>query len=252
MPHRYFLLLLMLLAASPTLLLAQKKDRKAKTPDAADAALAAFFERGTLTDGRPTGIWEYYDDKGELTLRMNYDSSRIAYSRPDTARYLLYLNDDWQLARPSRAPHYMGSRAKRTADIGKSIRYPVAALQQGQQGEVVISYVVNEQGKTQDYQVVTTPSKECTEAVWTVLKQQPDRWIPAVYQGRPTRAQFLLRVTFAMVNQQDVAAYQARVLQQDAQPPYIDQVRVVAYGVERTTQSRSAPTRPGQRAQMPR
>ncbi|WP_190242482.1 energy transducer TonB [Hymenobacter lapidiphilus] len=241
------------MSATPLLVFGQKKERKSKN---ADSVPTVTFEKGALTDGRPTGIWEYYDQQGELTLRMNYDSSRIAYSRPDTARYLLYLNDDWQLVRPSRAPQFVGSRAKRTADIGKSIRYPVASLMQEQQGEVVISYVVNEQGKTQDYQVVTTPSKECTEAVWTVLKQQPDRWIPAVYQGRPTQAQFLLRVTFVIVLEQEVAAYQARIQQQDQQPhaPYIDQVRVVAYGMERTTQSRPAPNRnrPGQRAQMPR
>ncbi|NVO32060.1 energy transducer TonB [Hymenobacter lapidiphilus] len=250
MRQSLFLLLLVLLAG-PQLVFGQKKERKSSNTDSAPAVT---YEKGTLTDGRHTGIWEYYDQQGELTLRMNYDSSRIAYSRPDTARYLLYLNNDWQLVRPSRAPQYMGSRAKRTADIGKSIRYPVAALQQGQQGEVVISYVVNEQGKTQDYQVVTTPSKECTEAVWAVLKQQPDRWIPAVYQGQPTRAQFLLRVNFAMVNQQEAAAYQARVQQQDQRPqaPYIDQVRVTAYGVERTAQTLPAPSRPGQRAQMPR
>lgn len=241
-------LLLLLLVSVPGLVCGQQKDRKAKKP-ATPSAIE--YEKGTLTNGRPTGIWEYYDQHGELTLRMNYDSSRIAYSRPDTSRYLLYTQNDWQEARPSRPPQYLGSRAKRTADLAKSIRYPISALQQNQQGQVVIAYVINEQGQTQDYEVLTTPSKECAEAVWDVLKQQPEHWVPAIYQGRPVRAKFFLRITFDMIDSRAVAAYQARTKQEDQQPRarYIDQIRVMAYGVERPQSAIPRPPnkRPGQR-----
>lgn len=241
-------LLLLLLVSIPVLVSGQQKDRRTKKTATSPVI---EYEKGTLTNGRPTGIWEYYDQHGELTLRMNYDSSRIAYSRPDTSRYLLYMQNDWQEARPSRPPQYLGSRAKRTADLTKNIRYPLAALQQNQQGQVIIAYVINEQGQTQDYEVLTTPSKECAEAVWAVLKQQPEHWIPAIYQGRPARAKFFLRVTFDMIDSQAAAAYQARTKQEDQQPqaPYIDQIRVTAYGVERPQLDTSRPpsSRPGQR-----
>jgi protein TonB len=141
------------------------------------------FERGTLIKGQPTGTWEYLDETGQLELRMNYDSSRISYRRPDTARYELRIKDTWQLVRPARAPGLLGSRAGRRQALSKALRYPVAALQQQQQGDVLLSYVVQPDGSTTDYTVLSSPSPACDQEVWRVLQQLPSRWIPALYLG---------------------------------------------------------------------
>ncbi|WP_165768298.1 energy transducer TonB [Hymenobacter amundsenii] len=204
------------------------------------------YEKGALTSGQPTGIWEYYDRQGELTLRMNYDSSRIAYSRPDTARYLLNIDNKWQEVHPSRAPQYMGSRDKRLVDLASKTRYPVSALQNQVQGVVVLSYVVTEQGQSVDYKIESTPSKDCAEAVWAAVIVLPDRWIPAVYQGKPVAARFFLRVGFTMVGQNELRAHQAALAAAAKSPkvPYVDQMEVTALGIERSVRSVTVP-RPG-------
>ncbi len=216
---------------------AQRNRKPAASPD------QPVYEKGTLTADKPTGIWEYYDRQGELTLRMNYDSSRIAYSRPDTAQYLLNINSNWQEVHPARAPQYMGSRDKRLDELGRKIRYPVSALQNQVQGIVVLSYVVTEQGQSADYKIESTPSKDCAEAVWTAVKALPDRWIPAVYQGKPVAARFLLRVNFSMIDQSQMHAYQAAIAAAEKQPKaaYIDQLEVTAMGIERSVRTVNMP-----------
>ncbi len=203
------------------------------------ASLAAFgqrtgmapFERGTLAKGQPTGVWEYFDDAGQLELRMNYDSSRISYRRPDTARYELRVGDTWQLVHPDRAPGPLSSRAGRRRELQKQLRYPVAALQQHLQGEVVLSYLVDPDGHTSHYLIEHSLSPACDQEVWRVLNQLPDRWIPALYQGQPTTARFYLAVRFEMKDAQELA--QAPTPMTLVLPPYSDRVVVTAVGIER-------------------
>jgi len=198
-------------------------------------SVASKFERGTLTKGQPTGIWDYLDETGQLELRMNYDSSRISYRRPDTARYELRINDTWQLVHPSRAPGLLGSRAARRQELAKGLRYPATALQQQRQGDVVISYVVQPDGSTTDYTVLSSLSPACDQEVWRMLQQLPSRWIPAVYLGQARAARFYLRVHFKMAVVRSLDEYKKTHTQVAAPPsgPFTDAVTVTAVGIER-------------------
>jgi len=220
------LLILALLAASPAAF-GQR------------AGGAAAFERGTLKQGQPTGVWEYFDEAGELELRMNYDSSRIGYRRPDTARYELQVGGTWQLVHPSRAPGPMGSRAGRRRELQKQLRYPVSALQQQQQGDVLLSYVVDPDGHTSHYAVEHGLSPACDQEVWRALQLLPDRWIPAVYQGQAVAARFYLAVHFEMQLAEHRPRPAAALMSRPpGLPPYTDRITVIAVGVARGGQAR--------------
>jgi hypothetical protein len=223
---------------------AQAQKKKNKSSDTTQAAL----EQGTTgTDGRRVGKWNFYDDKHQLELTFDYDSSRISFLPPDTARYALLTGDQWALTAMSRPPHILGSLEHRMMMIGRQIRYPVAALQQQLQGTVVLAYTVGADGHSRDYSVISGVGGGCTEEVWRVVQQMPDTWIPAIYRGQPVDTRFYLKVTFEIKNspfnpanarkqaalaaatQPDSAAAPAR------RPPYVDEVVVTAFGVTRTT-----------------
>jgi|GEM_PF-1965765 len=203
------------------------------------AAGSSAFERGTLSQGQPTGVWEYFDEAGQLELRMNYDSSRIGYRRPDTARYELQVGGAWQLVHPSRAPGPMGSRAGRRHELQTQLRYPVAALQQQLQGDVLLSYVVDPNGHTSHYSIEHSLSPACDQEVWRALQLLPDRWIPAVYRGQAVAARFYLAVHFEM----QLAEHRPRpgaapMAPAAGLPPYTDRITVTAVGLARGGQPR--------------
>lgn len=195
--------------------------------------VANKFERGTLTNGKPTGSWEYFEGNGQLALRMNYDSSRISYRRPDTARYEVRIGDTWQLVHPTRPPGLLGSRAGRREALQKSLRYPVEALQQQVQGDVLLSYVVQPDGHTTDYTVLNSPLPACTQEVWKALNQLPDHWIPAIYQGQARAARFYLLVHFTMMQARSPADLAPTLPNHDSSGPFTDVVAVTAVGIER-------------------
>lgn len=195
--------------------------------------VANKFEHGTLTNGKPTGSWEYFEEAGQLALRMNYDSSRISYRRPDTARYELRIGDAWQLVHPTRPPGLLGSRAGRREALQKALRYPIEALQQQKQGDVLLSYVVQPDGHTTDYTVINTPLPACAQEVWRVLNQLPDHWIPAIYQGQARAARFYLVVNFSMKLARSPADLSPTLPNQARSGPFTDVAEVTAVGVER-------------------
>jgi hypothetical protein len=196
-------------------------------------SITSKFEHGVMTNGQPTGVWEYFDETGALELRMNYDSSRISYRRPDTARYELRVNDTWQLVHPTRAPGLLGSRAGRRADLQKQMRYPAAALHQQQQGDFLLSFVVQPDGRTTDYTVLNSLSPACTQEVWRVLQPLASQWIPAVYQGQARAARFYLRVNFEMLTVPSMAALKARPIRFLPSGPFTDVIAITAVGIER-------------------
>lgn len=201
-------------------------------------AVSTRYEHGTLTDKKPTGTWEYFDEAGQPELRMNYDSSQVAYRRPDTARYELRVGEEWRLGRPSRAPGVLGSRAGRHAALQKSLHYPIAVLQQQQQGDVLLSYIIGTDGHASGYTIESTFSPAAAEEVGRAAQAQPDQWIPAVYRGRPTAARFYLAVHFSMAQVRTPAEEQAAMANPLASPasastPYVDHFNVTAIGIER-------------------
>ena len=154
------------------------------------------LELGSVANGKRVGKWQFYNRQHELELTFDYDSSRIAYSRPDTARYLTWQAEAWVLKHPLRAPHILGSTEQRLYNLLRQLRYPVSALQQQLQGTVVMSYTVGANGHTRDYTVEHSLSPDCDQEVWRALQKLPDNWIPAFYAGQPIATRFYVSVRF--------------------------------------------------------
>lgn len=150
-----------------------------------------------LRDGKPIGVWEYYDGK-ELGLRFDYDSSRIQYIRPDTARYLVRVDTTWQVRQLYRAPRVLGSNSEMIGIVQQTLRYPLQDIRNRVSGTVVLTYVIDEKGLRTNPIVVTTPSKTLAEEVYKAVESAQFFYLPAIYQGRrvPVKIAFVVRFCF--------------------------------------------------------
>lgn len=189
------------------------------------------FEHGTLREGQRVGLWEFLDAKGGVELRINYDSGRIVFRQPDTARYLLRVGEQWQLVRPTRAPHPMGSRAGRAFELERNLHYPHRRLSRMQAGVVLISYIVGPDGHTSGHTLEQGLGLDYNEEVWQALRELPELWIPAVYLGQPTAAKFYLAVHFENSDGSNTQQYQEEAAKLEARhaslpqpPPYTDRI----------------------------
>jgi len=70
-------------------------------PSVKDGPYKAFFKRktmiasGNFKNGKHTGIWQFFDPRGRLVEKYDYDKNNFTYIAPIYARsYLSYLLDD--------------------------------------------------------------------------------------------------------------------------------------------------------------
>ena len=201
---------------SAVLLLFGTSAQAQKTNKTKAVARPVLEQGATAPDGKRVGKWNFYNRSQELELTFDYDSSRIVFAQVDTARYPAQVGDQWQLKQLARAPHVMGSADERLHSLQKTLRYPPAAMMVRQQGTVTMAYTVATDGHTTDYTVVQDGGRTLNEEVWRAVQTLPDRWIPAIYQGRPVATRFYLTVRFKLMSEDEAEQLQSTAGQQNA------------------------------------
>ena len=88
-----------------------------------------------------------------------------------------------------------GDLGKFRAWVMQHIKYPPIALENGIQGNVVVEFVVEKDGRLSNFQVLQSPDKTLSEAVIDVLKKSP-KWKPGKQRKKPVRVAFTLPISF--------------------------------------------------------
>ncbi len=83
--------------------------------------------------------------------------------------------------------------------VMSQLKYPQKAQENGIQGTVSISFVVDENGNVGHIKVLSSPDYILTEAVLNILDNSP-KWKPGKQRGKPVKQQFHLPVSFKLQN----------------------------------------------------
>lgn len=92
-------------------------------------------------------------------------------------------------------PEFPGGVKEMYQFIGKVLRYPSAAANNGIEGKVVIEFVVDKEGNVGEFKVLRGLAGGCTEEVIRILKNMP-KWKPGKQQGRAVPVYYTLPVSF--------------------------------------------------------
>ena len=79
--------------------------------------------------------------------------------------------------------------------VQQHVKYPQIALENGIQGNVVIKFVVEKDGKLSNIQVLQSPDKTLADAAVQVLQKSP-KWKPGKQRNKPVRVTYTLPVSF--------------------------------------------------------
>ena len=94
-------------------------------------------------------------------------------------------------------PSFPGGPSALNEYLSKTIKYPVAAEENGIQGRVVVQFVVERDGSITDVHVVRSVDPSLDKEAIRVAKSMP-RWIPGKQNGAPVRVKFTLPVSFRL------------------------------------------------------
>ena len=94
-------------------------------------------------------------------------------------------------------PHFNGGDAALMEYLQKNIKYPVIAEENGIQGRVVTTFVVERDGSITDVKVIKSVDPSLDKEAVRVVKSMP-KWVPGKQNGSAVRVKFTLPVTFRL------------------------------------------------------
>ena len=156
--------------------------------------------KGFYKQGLKDSIWECYNFDGQISLKYDYSQNELLFYKPsDKVKKYKFINEtvnaDTTLNRP---PIFLGGDDAFTSDIVRNLRYPVEALQNGISGKVFVSFVVDKSGKTSNYKVEKPLGYGLDLEALSVLKLQPDNWLPALQNGQAVDIEVIYPVAFQL------------------------------------------------------
>lgn len=94
-------------------------------------------------------------------------------------------------------PEFPGGQAALLKWISEHIKYPAVAEENGIQGRVVATFVVERDGSVTDVQIARSIDPSLDKEAIRVLKQMP-KWIPGKQNGSAVRVKYTVPVTFKL------------------------------------------------------
>jgi protein TonB len=94
-------------------------------------------------------------------------------------------------------PQFPGGGSALIEYLALSVKYPVVAEENGIQGRVVCTVVIEKDGSVNEVKVVRSVDPSLDKEAIRVLRSMP-RWIPGENNGMPCRVKYTLPVTFKL------------------------------------------------------
>lgn len=161
-----------------------------------DAAVG--YDAGFLTTGTARG------ESGMVTMQGNVRKSLAARLSNEDIRRMPAIEEEVEeedeetvFVIVEDSPEFPGGIDSLMAFLSRNIVYPELAKQNGIEGKVYVTFVVEVDGSLTDIKVLRDIGGGCGDEVVRALSLSP-RWKPGRQQGKPVRVQFYLPVQFVL------------------------------------------------------
>lgn len=124
---------------------------------------------------KPSGVWEFYDFKGELEQTYDFTKDSLIYQKTFP----------------------QASNVKYRA-ITNNLKYPPEARERRIQGRVIISFMVASDGKASDFKIQTGIGSACDEEALRVIKLIHNKWYPGILNGKRVSTIYTIPVFFRL------------------------------------------------------
>lgn len=138
----------------------------------------------------------------DVNLMSSEDNQSNVQSQTYTAPPAAVHEEEEESAQPiftvvEKMPDFPGGQTALLQYLSKSIKYPVIAQENGIQGRVTCSFVVNRDGSIVDAQVLRGVDPSLDKEALRVINSMP-KWKPGEQRGKPVRVKYTVPVTFRL------------------------------------------------------
>jgi periplasmic protein TonB len=149
---------------------------------------------GYYANGLPDKKWKIYTDRGRIIKELKYENGNFV-SEKDSAQINTELKkeiDSLKLSTQTFSKveiesEFAGGLPAWQRYLIKNLRYPDRAVSNYVQGNVIIQFIVNKDGKIENSEVIKSVEYSLDKEALRMIKNSPD-WIPAVQNGRKVKS----------------------------------------------------------------
>ena len=141
----------------------------------------------------------YNKSKGELIENKRFANFACGVSYAEQKRVLGSITsaNDGVNRLPDKLPVFPGAQTGLYKFLSENVQYPYKAQQQGMQGKVLVSFVVDKDGSVTEVTVVKPVHKLFNDEAVRLIRKMP-KWEPGMKDGSPIRCRYLLPVNFSL------------------------------------------------------
>lgn len=152
-------------------------------------------DEGPVKNGKPDGKWTGYDEGMKVHFFEVYDNGKLVSGistgeKGDTVKYSGARDVE---------PQFKGGLPAFYKYISRSVNYPDFERSHGIQGKVILSFVVERDGKITSIKVLNAVSVNIDAEAVRVLQASP-KWSPGSRLGRNVRVQYSIPMNFSLRN----------------------------------------------------
>ncbi|MDH6358107.1 energy transducer TonB [Parabacteroides sp. PF5-9] len=129
------------------------------------------------------------EDNQAEAQAQTYVAPTIVEDEEESAQQIFTVVEDM--------PQFPGGDQELLKFISRSIKYPVIAQENGIQGRVVVSFVVNRDGTVVDAEVVRGVDPALDKEALRVVNTMP-KWKPGMQRGKPVRVKYTVPIMFRL------------------------------------------------------
>lgn len=127
-------------------------------------------------------------EENNQAVEIKYVAPVVEEEEPEEAEIFMVVEE---------MPEFPGGMAECLKFLGKNIKYPTIAQENGVQGRVIVQFVVNQDGSIVDPVVVRSVDPYLDKEALRVIKTMP-KWKPGKQRGKPVRVKYTVPVTFKL------------------------------------------------------
>ncbi len=158
------------------------------------------LSEGKYSYNNRVGTWEFYDFKGELEQKYDFNKNEIIFFKNEDKdkEFKVIKGADTIKTKLERPPLCIGGSSTVLQTVNTNIKYPQQAKENGTGGKVFIAFTIDTNGKTSNHRVIKSVGSGCDEEALRVVKLIPDNWVPALLNGQMVNVEYVLPINFQM------------------------------------------------------
>jgi len=156
--------------------------------------------RRWYSEGTRSGQWGFFDREGNPDWTYDFDQKTATYFQhhEDDKNEYMYQesNGEWKKGKLDVNPLALIGKNEWLVYLNSNLRYPIEAQDKGEQGTVLVTIIVDENGESQDYSIYKSASPSLDEEALYMVKNFKYEFIPAEKDGKKVKVQYRIPISF--------------------------------------------------------